>query len=341
MFKALLPTLVPALASLVAFAGSPAKAEAPLVVFDLPLTVECRDVTPKDYEDSYRKKVFEAVFKISPQLLAGDEKDLKRLHYEISTEQQMPIVSYLPNSEVASDVAGNIAIKTSDRHGQLLVHYFFTPAAGDGRLQGDLESSQAQYMLLAPRQLLLATGTIQRGCGVYYDLKPSTQDTLQKQREYACLFEVPAAWRADYAAVSCRARGMKRNLVGAAEVNCGNGMLAVGLYKQNDGEARALAEELARKQQVYLKRLTQETGAALERKNRVDLLAGFLGGLDRVINNRSVMKAKQASLGVGAALQDKMSQDKSLQAQLSADARSAGDELAGAKDALRILNGKQ
>jgi len=71
-------------------------AATPVVVFNLPLTVECRDVTPQRYEAAYRRKIFEAVIKISPQLLAGEEKDLKKLHYEISTGRQMPVVSFAP-----------------------------------------------------------------------------------------------------------------------------------------------------------------------------------------------------------------------------------------------------
>ena len=100
-----------------------AHAEPPLVVFDLPLTVECRDVTPQRYEASYQRKIFEAIIKISPELAAGEEKNLSKLHYEISTDQQMPIVSFAPSSQVTSDIAnGAISIQTDDHHGQLLVH---------------------------------------------------------------------------------------------------------------------------------------------------------------------------------------------------------------------------
>ena len=246
---------IPCLLVLVA---SVANADQPLVVFDLPLTVECRDVTPQRYEASYRRKIMEAIIKISPQLQEGDEKDLKKLHYEISTEQQMPIVSYAPNSQVTSDVAGGtVAIQTDDHHGQLLVHYLVTPAAGDGRLTGDLNSSHAQYMLLAPKQILVASGTIERGCGVYYELKPSTQDTLQKQREFACLFEVPATWRADFITVKCSAKGIKRNFLMSSEANCGQGVLSVGLYRQDDGEAKEVANQLARRQQACLDQRTR------------------------------------------------------------------------------------
>ena len=72
-------------------------------------------------------------------------------HYEISTDQQMPIVRFSPNSQVTSDIAnGAISIQADDHHGQLLVHYLITPAAGDGKFAANLNASHAQYTLLAP-----------------------------------------------------------------------------------------------------------------------------------------------------------------------------------------------
>jgi hypothetical protein len=313
-----------------------ARAETPVVIFDLPLTVECRDVTPNRYEESYQRKIVEAIVKISPQLLVGEEKDLKRLHYEISTEQQMPVVSYAPSSQLTSDVAGGtMAIQTSDHHGQLLVHYLITPTAGDGKLTGDLESSHAQYTLLAPKQILVAAGTIQRGCGVYYDLKPSSQDTLQKQREFACLFQVPAAWRANYITVQCSAKGLKRGLVGVSEVNCGMGMLSVGLFKQDDSEAMAMAYDLAKKQQKYLDRLKEEARGRYAKNENAAWLSNLFSGL----KSGNVMQARRTSTGVGAALQAEVLEDQGLRTGLSSDAQSAGEEVSAAKEALRRLNG--
>ena len=322
-----------------AFLGAAvANAETPVVVFDLPLTVECRDVTPRRYEANYHRKIFEAVVKISPQLLAGEEKDLKKLHYEISTGQQMPVVSFAPSSQVTSDVAGGtVAIQTDDHHGQLLVHYLVTPAAGDGKLTADLNSSHAQYRLLAPKQILVASGTIERGCGVYYDLKPSTQDTLQKQREFACLFDVPATWRANYITVRCKAQGIKRGLLGSSDVTCGMGLLSVGLYRQNDAEAMAAAYELGKKQQRFLNQLRADPKFAKSEGSGAMLNA--LAVAKRVASggaNKS--DARRPSTGIGAALQAQVSEDKSLQAGLSSDTRTAAGEVAAAMKALRKLN---
>ena len=322
-----MPKFIPVLLVLVA---NVAQAEVPAVVFDLPLTVECRDVTPQRYEASYQRKIFEAVIKISPQLQVGEEKDLKKLHYEISTEQQMPIVSYAPNSQVTSDVAnGTVAIQTDDHHGQLLVHYLVTPAAGDGRLTGDLNSSHTQYTLLAPKQLLVASGTIERGCGVYYELKPSTQDTLQKQREFACLFEVPATWRADYITVKCSARGIKRWLLGSSEVDAGQGMLSVGLYRQDDGEAKEVANQLARRQQACLDQRTKTRNSV--RSSQV--LAGAaeqMADLMREQMMRSRASYDQARQG-----------DKAQVEEVVSGSEDNGAELSAAKETIRKLNGKR
>ena len=320
---------------IVAMCVAVARAETPAVVFDLPFTVECRDVTPQRYEASYQRKIFEAVIKISPQLVAGEEKDLRKLHYEISTEQQMPVVSFAPSSQVTSDIAGGtVAIQTDDHHGQLLVHYLVTPAAGDGKLIGDLNSSHTQYALLAPKQILVASGTIERGCGVYYDLKPSTQDTLQKQREFACLFDVPATWRANYITVKCKAQGVKRWILGDSEVDCGTGLLSVGLYKQGDSEAMAAAYELGRSQQKLLNQSRPDHKTVRKAAKRdpappteAPPIADFAGTKQKF--DASHAKADLVEPGAAA----EVSEDEALQGGLS-----ASDEVAAAKQALRKLN---
>ena len=325
--------------------GTAARAEVPLVVFDVPLIAECRDVTPKGFREAYKREIIEAVFKISPQLLAGEEKDLKRLHYEISTEQQMPVVSYLPSSQVATDVVGGtIAIQNSSHHGEVSFRYLIVPTTGNGNLKGDLESSHAQYTQLVPRQLLLAAGTIERGCGVYFDLRPSSQDTLQKQKEFACLFDVPLAWRADYITVRCSSKGTKHGLGGLvdSEVACGSGLLCVGLYKQDDGEARAYANMLAKKQQVYFSRLTEQA------KNGEAKPSGLLDSLSSInrLFSETTMKAKIPGTAIGAAVQSQIEEgqssqiEKGLSSPFPDDAQAAGDEMKAAKEDLRKMNGK-
>jgi len=291
--------------ALLVLSASSSRAETPLVAFDVPLIAECRDVTPAGFRENYKREVIEVVFKISPQLMVGEEKDLKRLHYEISTEQQMPVVGYLPNAQVATDVVdGKIAIQNGSHHGEISFRYLILPNTGDGNLTGDLASSHAQFGLLAPKQLLIGSGTIERGCGVYYELRPTTQDTLQRQRDFACLFEVPAAWRADFVTIRCQSRGTKRGLGGLvdSEVVCGSGLFCVGLYKRDDGEARAYADQLARKQQAYFNQLV----AQAKPQRGGSGLGESIAALDRIFaGSKSKAKISKAT-AIGAAIQSQI-----------------------------------
>jgi hypothetical protein len=345
-----------AFATVLALTGITSRAEVPVVVFDVPLTAECRDVTPQGFREAYKREIIEAVFKVSPHLLAGDEKDLKRLHYEISTEQQMPVVHYLPNAEVATDVVnGTIAIQNSSHHGEISFRYLILPAKGDGDLKGDLESSHAQFGLLAPKQLLIAAGTIERGCGVYFELRQSTQDTLQKQREFACLFDVPMNWRADAVTIRCNSKGTKRGLAGLTDVACGSGLLCVGLYKQDDGEAREYANAFARKQQLYLNKLTEQA-----QRPKPSGLLGSLSALDRLFSDGSKKAKVSRTTAIGAAVQSQIEESRlaavspevksvgTMKAMLDEDdsevpqdARASLNEMKAAKDALRKMNGKK
>lgn len=320
-------------------AGATLRAEAPVVVFDVPFSVECRDITPKVGENAYRRKIIEAVLKISPQIHSGEERDVKRLHYEVSTEQQMPVVGFLPNAELASNVAGGtIAIQSSEHHGNLSFRYLILPASGNGELKGNLESSRAQYAMLANKQLLIASGTIDRGCGVYYDLRPSTQDTFQRQREFACLFDVPKGWRADYVTIRCKARGTKRGFAGLteSEVDCGSGLLCVGLYMADDDQAHEYAESLARKQQLYLHKLAMNNQFAQMSQPKFDLKSVDLEEGFPATRHR----ARQANPNLGAAVAADLDEHKEARAKLPSDACDAGKELDSVKRQLRALNGQ-
>jgi hypothetical protein len=332
----LIVAAIPAV-SLVNGPDSSLRAESPLVVFDVPFSVECRDVTPRDRQAASARKIIEAVVKISPQMYAGEEQDLKRLHYEISTGQQMPVVSFLPNSEVATDVAGGaIAIQSSEYHGNLSFRYLVMPVTGNGQLRGDLESSHAQYTMLAPKQILVAAGTIERGCGVYYDLRYSTQDTLQRQRDFACLFEVAKNWRADYVTIHCKARGVKRGFAGVteAEAECGAGLLCVGLYMTDDDQARTYAEAVAKKQQLYFRRLAVNAQEAKSQSTE-----NVLASVGRLFSSH-VVRATAPSMKIGAAVEANLDEHKGLREQLPADARDAGKEFDAVKQEIRAMNGK-
>ena len=136
--------------------------ETPLVVFDLPLTIECRDVTPNVLRRATRERSWRQWSRFH-QLLAGEEKT-SALHYEIPPSSRCGRELYPAQRQLIA--GGTMAIKPAiitDSCWCILI----TPAASDCRLTADLKSSHAQYTLLAPKQFLQNHPLL-----VVYDLSP-------------------------------------------------------------------------------------------------------------------------------------------------------------------------
>ncbi len=195
---------------LVALAGlsSVAAAAAPRVAFDMSYTVECRDVTPEGYSSKNPDlRIVEAKFRISTRLESGREAELEELLIEItSPDQELPVVDFMPRTELDTDVAGEIEVVENREDsestnaglgGTVGVEYGIvkaqaSPSAGGGKTH--VAGTKETYKRIPPKQLLLASGTIHRGNGVFFKLKPSTHASLEGVRECATLFVVPSDW---------------------------------------------------------------------------------------------------------------------------------------------------
>lgn len=222
-----------------------------LVRFDTGFTVECRDVTPPERRKLYpASRVIEVIIRVSPNIVAGSERELHELYFEmICPDRVARVLSFVPNSELTSDVVdGTIAVRIARGVGEGQLRYAVSPKAGAARAGAAYEVTEVKFELLAPKHVLVASGTLEREHGAFFKLRRSTQGTLEKAREFALLMEVPAGWRGGNFTVRCIAQGATRwpwrdhPIVGQAT-------FAVGFYKQGDQEAKELANELAEKQQ--------------------------------------------------------------------------------------------
>lgn len=239
-----------------------AQAAVPQLEFDTSYTVECRDVTPCEFAARYPdSRIIEAKFRVSTWFTTGREADLDELIVEItSPNQALPVVDFMPRTELDTDIAGAIEVVESDEKtsntnaglgGTVGVEYGIvkaqaSPSAGGGKTH--LSSTKETYKRLPPKQLLLASGTINRGHGVFFKLKPSPQGALEGVREFACLFLVPREWRGQAVQVTCSAMATKKNYFSSSTERCGSGTFYVGLFIEGDIVARATVEELAKAQ---------------------------------------------------------------------------------------------
>ena len=74
------------------------------ISFDLPDTIECRDVTPSDFAASHPTlKVIEAKLRISARVIEGGESEIVDFLYIItSPDKRLRIQDYLPNTTLES-----------------------------------------------------------------------------------------------------------------------------------------------------------------------------------------------------------------------------------------------
>jgi len=234
-----------------------AQAEDTRVAFDVPDRIECKDVTPAKCAVLHPTvKVIEARFRISASIESGSEASLVDFTYMISSPGlRMKVLDYLPNTTLESRYADDrikvedFTSETDSMHAEARVAYtIFSLNAVKNRLTQSTE--QNNYEKIAPKALVLASGTMNRGHGVFYKLRPSNTMSLEGSKEFSFLAIVPRAWRGDWCTFVCSGRGEKKTLLGKQIETVGVTKVDVGLYLSGDDEAGNLASKLCAIQQA-------------------------------------------------------------------------------------------
>ncbi|HEX3724999.1 MAG TPA: hypothetical protein VHV08_02100 [Pirellulales bacterium] len=232
------------------------------VCFDLPSSIECRETTPESFAQAHPMlKVIEAKFRISARLLDGNADEIVDFVYVLSSpDKMMRFQDYLPNTTLESAVADDqIEITDSSENGKTtgaeahVAYKIFEIGATHNQSTKKTECSH--YKQIAAKELVLASGTIDREHGVFFRLRPSRAASLEGAKEFTCLVTVPKTWRGDLCTISCTARSKKTTFLSTSVVPSGVERLPIGMYLAGDAEAAALAERL---------RLAQDSRQALQ-----------------------------------------------------------------------------
>jgi hypothetical protein len=283
-----LATVFVAAASTAINAAQPAWTNAPQVYFDAAAIVPCRDATTPEFaRQNPSERLVAAAFEVSSLIRSGSEQQLLQYFYTVlSPEPVLHIVDYAPKTTLASDLAGNVTIehRTEDSNRALLA--VSAPSAwpikvnGNGEL-GSKTQDLVKYELTRPMIAVAASGTLQRGGGVYFKLKPSRSASLEGAKEFSLVFRVPQAWRGGYVHLTCKALGVERGLVPALSetVACGEQRFLIALYADGDTAARSAAERLVRAQTELLKTAAANR-AQVEKQPSGSLLKRFTSLLE-------------------------------------------------------------
>jgi hypothetical protein len=234
------------------------------IVFDLPESIECRDVTPPDFAAREYLKVIEGKLRISARVTRGSESEIVDFLYQIgSPDKRVRFQDYLPNTTLESAVAEDrIEIKDATEKATTAgadVHVVYKLLSLGGTLaQSSKNSESSCYRQIAPKELVVASGTTDREHGVFYRLRPSRAASLEGAKEFTLLATVPKSWRGDVCTISCSARTRKDSLFSTSVAPAGGRAAEVGMYLAGDAAAASLAEQLRRAQEDHARRLAAQ-----------------------------------------------------------------------------------
>jgi len=247
-------------AILPSFADHSQGAEPPRLLFDTGQAVACRIVDGEEAPPARPgEKTIEAAFRVSIlRRDAGDGASLEQVLIEVvSTERRLRVMGFSPQTELIAEHEGAISLEETTTRTRSLdagVHgsagvpsgtldIQVRPNVGGGLSRAETVKESSQR--LAPKIPAVTAGTTNNLHGAFFKLVPTSQSTLEGERVLRCRFAVPEDWRADWAVVRCLATCRRDELFGDKVATCGRATFLVGLYLEEDAEAKAAADALA------------------------------------------------------------------------------------------------
>jgi hypothetical protein len=183
------------------------------------------------------------------------------------------VVEYEPKTTVASDQAGNVRVDFQEEENRRLGLSYGAPLPVPVQISGPAELGTKQqvgmHFELTPQMTTVAaSGTLERGCGLYFKLKLSRGQTLEGAKPFRVVFRVPRSWRGDYLHVFCTATGVRRGLVSSLNepTVCGSARFVLALYLDGDAPAQAAAERLSQAERKLWRAFSAQQ-AEIQRRN--------------------------------------------------------------------------
>lgn len=177
-----------------------------------------REKTPPDFKKlNPDKQILECSFRLSATVNV-DESVIDRIEYFFLVPEECLIVDYLPKTSVGSEVAA-IDVQTSESNNRLQIQSidggasvgFSTPV---GQVAGSISTEQSRsdtnsvasevrMSVLPPKVLVTAASTLNEGRGLKIRLQQRSQITLQGDKDYVLLLEVPKDFEIGYVELKC------------------------------------------------------------------------------------------------------------------------------------------
>ncbi len=237
------------LALLIVFTAAPLLASNTVIRFDLPPTVAAKPGPPGGHSGN----IVHCQFRLSSLIASPDSPQIDQWLIVCGPrDPSLVIVDYRPKTNAQSEIEGPIEVKSTNEStsamGVSLDGHYGTFVGGNlGADQGKKKTDSRQYSLAAPQRAVTASGTINRGRGVYFKLRRSARQVLEGEKTFQLSFRVPPSWRGSLIDVSIIAQSQRRSFAGLDKQikTMGQSNFVVAAYRDGDQQAAQLSHQLA------------------------------------------------------------------------------------------------
>lgn len=263
--------------------------QSPRVEFDVACLTPVIDVGEGEANSGYRE--VEARLPISILLAAGSQNQLSEVVIRIeSRHRSAEVIDFAPRTRVASSIVGNVEVtERGDERKHAQIDLFgVAPAAPTihGKASaGYHDEHQAvwSYERLPPHEVLVASGTTDRGFGAFFKFRPSSQASLEGSHDLLLRLRVPHNWRSeiyDVTAIAYSRRGKEFSFDDRPVAGQENFTLV--FYSAGDETARKLGGQMASNEEnfrtvVYRDRKSIERKAFPTPLDKVGSVIGVVG----------------------------------------------------------------
>jgi hypothetical protein len=232
-------------------------ADQPRVQFDLPAVavahyqVDMAPTKPSTIPSNWKRVEFELRLSCINKSLAGSPMRQCTVRVQ-PRDTSLQVVDYAPRTEIASELSTPIQIKRIDENtrsmGIALDGGYSSLAHGNlGSDNANKKTESVQYDRVAPVQAVIASGTFERGRGVYFKMLWTDTRVLEGEHCLKVVLGVPGTWRGELVDVSVVAEAEQRSLTNwesqLKPIAAANFIVAT--YLHGDAEAELFAHQLA------------------------------------------------------------------------------------------------
>jgi hypothetical protein len=225
---------------LVLLAASLLPADDDVVLFDAPSSVAVHSIKANGRTGADVNGKLIAI-RLQISTLLAQPADVEEIVVTLEpSSSTFKVLDFLPQTTLDSRYDGPLTFKTTDDQ-QIGLSldtsglYKGLSAAVLNTKLGEAHQQLTEFKLQPPKDVVAASGTIQRGQGVYFKLRPSAQETLEGAKEFLVISQVHEGWRGDLLRVRCVAKGrpaIRRDFL-------------VAMYLVSDAEAHGRAEQFS------------------------------------------------------------------------------------------------